>query len=260
MRYTRYNYKKNNKNNNSVMKTVLSFVVMSMFVIIVGVLLANIIIYFLPLNDAVSVPKNEALVEQSQSGDTVDNGDGVTNAIAEGNEGDVVTNGQSVINTSFTAVQVGYFAVSDNANAELSKISKDYGAFIYNDADKFKVLAGVYTASEAESIMSKLTAAGMQCAKVSFNLDSSSKVHSQISGIVNGYLELLTTSLKDDVTAVDTSDFKGWVSELEVINDGEQVSVLNELKNHINEAPVELKKGDVSVEMEYIYKVLLNFN
>ena len=47
MRYTRYNYKKNKKNT-GLLKTVLSFLTMSVFVVIVGVMLANIIIHFLP--------------------------------------------------------------------------------------------------------------------------------------------------------------------------------------------------------------------
>ena len=50
MRYTRYNYKK--KKNNDILNFILSFFGMSVFVIIVGVLLANVIIHFLPLNNA----------------------------------------------------------------------------------------------------------------------------------------------------------------------------------------------------------------
>ena len=49
MRYTRYNYKK--KKNNDLLKLILSFVGTSIFVIIVGVLLANVIVHFLPLNN-----------------------------------------------------------------------------------------------------------------------------------------------------------------------------------------------------------------
>ena len=54
VRYTRYNYKK--KKNNDILKFILSFIGMSVFVIIVGVLLANIIIHFLPLNNPHSTP------------------------------------------------------------------------------------------------------------------------------------------------------------------------------------------------------------
>ena len=50
MRYTRYNYKK--KKNNDIVKFILSFIGMSVFVIIVGVFLANVIIHFLPINNA----------------------------------------------------------------------------------------------------------------------------------------------------------------------------------------------------------------
>ena len=56
MRYTRYNYKK--KKNNDILRFILSFIGMSVFVIIVGVLLANVIIHFLPLNNASTADAN----------------------------------------------------------------------------------------------------------------------------------------------------------------------------------------------------------
>ena len=68
MRYTRYNYKKNKKNT-GLLKTVLSFLTMSVFVVIVGVMLANIIIHFLPLNDADKSKASSSNVEQGK--DTV---------------------------------------------------------------------------------------------------------------------------------------------------------------------------------------------
>ena len=85
-----------------------------------------------------------------------DNSEIVSNEGSEGNadtpvNAEVENNNQSsevsqeTINTSFMAIQCGYFAQEDNAKEAFNKISSGYGAFIYNDADKFKVLAGVYT-------------------------------------------------------------------------------------------------------------------
>ena len=77
---------------------------------------------------------------------------------------------EGTINTSFMAIQCGYFAQEDNAKEAFNKISSGYGAFIYNDADKFKVLAGVYSADKGQAVIDKLTASGIECAKVDFNL------------------------------------------------------------------------------------------
>ena len=265
MRYTRYNYKK--KKNNDILKFILSFIGMSVFVIIVGVLLANIIIHFLPLNNASTADASNKN-EQVQT----DNSENVSNEVSEGeadtqvNAAEVVDNDKSseatqgTINTSFMAIQCGYFAQEDNAKEIFNKVANGYGAFIYNDADKFKVLAGVYAADEGQAIIDKLTASGIECAKVEFNLNGGNSIENQIAGIYDGYLEILDTAFKDDVKSVDTTDFKNWVSKLEDIKEGDKYEVLSDLKKHINELGTEINKEDVSNEMQYLYKILLNFN
>lgn len=265
MRYTRYNYKK--KKNNDILKFILSFIGMSVFVIIVGVLLANIIIHFLPLNNASTADASNKN-EQVQT----DNSENVSNEVSEGeadtqvSAAEVVDNDKSseatqgTINTSFMAIQCGYFAQEDNAKEIFNKVANGYGAFIYNDADKFKVLAGVYAADEGQAIIDKLTASGIECAKVEFNLNGGNSIENQIAGIYDGYLEILDTAFKDDVKSFDTTDFKNWVSKLEDIKEGDKYEVLSELKKHINELGTEIKKEDVSNEMQYLYKILLNFN
>lgn len=264
MRYTRYNYKK--KKNNDIVKFILSFIGMSIFVIIVGVLLANVIIHFLPINNATTGEVNSNN-EQIQGNDSEN-----VNSDATNEEQDVQVNAevsndeqaseatQGTINTSFMAIQCGYFAEEANAKETFNKISSGYGAFIYNDADKFKVLAGVYTTEEGQAVIDKLTASGIECAKVDFNLNSSNAIESQMAGICDGYLEILDTAFKDDVKSFDTTDFKTWVSKLEDINEGDKYEVLADLKKHISELGAEIKKENVASEMQYLYKVLLSFN
>ena len=264
MRYTRYNYKK--KKNNDILKFILSFIGMSVFVIIVGVLLANVIIHFLPLNNASTADASNKS-EQVQT----DNSENVSNEVSDGDadtpvSAEVENNNQSsevsqgTINTSFMAIQCGYFAQEDNAKEAFNKIASGYGAFIYNDADKFKVLAGIYTADEGQAVIDKLTSSGIECAKVEFNLNSSNAIESQIAGIYDGYLEILDTAFKDDVKSFDITDFKEWISKLDDIKEGDKHEVLAELKKHINELGTEISKENVSNEMQYLYKVLLNFN
>lgn len=263
MRYTRYNYKK--KKNNDILKFILSFVGMSAFVIVVGVLLANVIIHFLPLNNA-NTAESSNKNEQVQT----DNSNNVSNEILDGEadtqaNAEVTNNDQSseatqgTINTNFMAIQCGYFSEEGNAKEVFNKVADGYGAFIYNDEDKFKVLAGVYETEEGQEVMSKLADTGITCYQVDFNLNSSNAVESQIAGIYNGYLEILNAAFKDDVKYFDTTDFKEWVSKLEDIKEGDKHEVLSDLKKHINELGTEIKKEDVSNEMQYLYKILLNF-
>lgn len=264
MRYTRYNYKK--KKNNDIFKFIVSFIGMSAFVIIVGVLLANVIIHFLPLNNASTADasnKNEQVQTDNVENVSIDVSDGKadTQVNAEVANTDIVSETtQGTINTSFMAIQCGYFAQEVNAKEVFNKVANEYGAFIYNDADKFKVLAGVYDSDEGQVVIDRLTASGIECAKVEFNLNSGSTIENQIAGIYDGYLEILATAFKDDVKSVDTTDFKGWVSKLDDIKEGDKYEVLSDLKKHINELEAEINKENVSNEIQYLYKVLLNFN
>lgn len=259
MRYTRYNYKK--KKNNDIFKFIVSFIGMSAFVIIVGVLLANVIIHFLPLNNASTADasnKNEQVQTDNVENVSIDVSDGKAAEVA--NTDIVSETTQGTINTSFMAIQCGYFAQEVNAKEVFNKVANEYGAFIYNDADKFKVLAGVYDSDEGQVVIDRLTASGIECAKVEFNLNSGSTIENQIAGIYDGYLEILATAFKDDVKSVDTTDFKGWVSKLDDIKEGDKYEVLSDLKKHINELGAEINKENVSSEIQYLYKVLLNFN
>ena len=259
MRYTRYNYKK--KKNNDIFKFIVSFIGMSAFVIIVGVLLANVIIHFLPLNNASTADasnKNEQVQTDNVENVSIDVSDGKEAEVA--NTDIVSETTQGTINTSFMAIQCGYFAQEVNAKEVFNKVANEYGAFIYNDADKFKVLAGVYDSDEGQVVIDRLTASGIECAKVEFNLNSGSTIENQIAGIYDGYLEILATAFKDDVKSVDTTDFKGWVSKLDDIKEGDKYEVLSDLKKHINELEAEINKENVSNEIQYLYKVLLNFN
>ena len=263
MRYTRYNYKK--KKNNDLLKLILSFVGTSIFVIIVGVLLANVIVHFLPLNNAGTTDdgnKNE--VSQANNLEEANNkvsNDGESIPVnAEVNKKNQESeNAQGNINTSFTAIQCGYFAQEGNAKDYFNKISNEYGAFIYNDADKFKVLAGIYKGDEGQATIDRLTSSGIECAKVEFDLNGINAIESQVAGIYDGYLDILNNAFKDDVKSVDTTDFKTWVGKLDDIKEGDKKEVLSDLKKHINELGSEIVKGDVSNEIQYLYKVLLNF-
>ena len=157
MRYTRYNYKK--KKNNDIFKFIVSFIGMSAFVIIVGVLLANVIIHFLPLNNASTVDasnKNEQVQTDNEENVSIDVSDGKAAEVA--NTDIVSETTQGTINTSFMAIQCGYFAQEVNAKEVFNKVANEYGAFIYNDADKFKVLAGVYDSDEGQVVIDRLTA------------------------------------------------------------------------------------------------------
>ena len=98
-------------------------------------MLANIIIHFLPLNDADKSKASSSNVEQGK--DTVSE---VVSNNAESNQG-AENAVQGNINTSFMAIQCGYFANEGYAKEAYNKVANDYGAFIsvsYTHLDVYK--------------------------------------------------------------------------------------------------------------------------
>ena len=77
--------------------------------------------------------------------------------------------------------------------------------------------------------------------------------------ICDGYLKILTTTFDDGVDHVNTEEFKSWIDTLDNISSGENIEVLQSLKDYIKGLPEELTKENVSSEIDYLYEVLLSF-
>ena len=247
MRYTRYNYKK--KRNNDVIMFILKIGGTIAGAGVCGLVLAYIIFSFLNKNNILPVKNNNDNPTAIEA-----NGENIVNN--NGEEGiDANTN-----ITVFYSVQCGYFSKEDNANQILNTIDDKYGAFIYEDNGKYRVLAGVYEESDVDGIMNDLKNSNIECVKVSYKLDNNDKVQNEISSICDGYLKVLNTAYSDGVQSINTEDFKAWTSKLEDVNEGNNVEVLKELKEYISNLPTEIKKENVNNEMKYIYNLLSNFN
>lgn len=252
MRYTKYNYKK--KKNSEVIKFVVSVILMAAFAIVVGVSLAKVISTLVIENNISSGENiNEKVVEaSSQNSENTDVSTSNNTSSADANSVQV--------NSSFSLVQCGYFSSEDNAKQALDKIDDKYLAFIVSENDKFRVLTGINTDSESSNTLNELKSSGVECVKMNFMFDSKNEVQNQIAAICDGYLKILNTTFDgENIKFVDTSDFKAWVSNLEVLKEGDNLDILTGLKEYIANAPNEISKDNVAKEMEYMYSILVKF-
>ena len=108
--------------------------------------------------------------------------------------------------------------------------------------------------------MDELKAKGIENAKISLILNKNNKIQGQISGITEGYLQIINTSSQNDVKEVNLSDFKEWVNGLEEITEGEGIEVLKEYKEHINSLPETINKENITSELQYVYLILNKIN
>ena len=237
MRYTRYNYKK--KKNNEMGKFILSFGGVIILAVLVGVFMANILSKVLPEN---------SYGNQSAKVNSINN---------ENNEpatGEAATN--EVINSIFASIQCGYYSTEKNAKIAMDSVGNEYASFIIQDGDKYRVIAGVYDLEGSSKVMEALKQKGIECIKITFQLDSKDEAQNQIAAICNGYIDVLTTAFESDVKKVDTSDFKEWVSNLKSLEGNDN---LINLKNYINNIPAEITKDNVPKELNEVYKILVNY-
>lgn len=245
MKYTKYNYKR--RKNNTVLKFIASLLGGIIAASMIGLGVAWIIWKVLPINDSAQV--GTEITDGTGNGEVVsgEDGNGQVTAV-EGEE-----------NSEFYFIQCGYFSNKENADQALAKIGSDGRAFISEESDKFRVLAGAYTEDNVDTVMESLSGKGVESVKLTFTLNEKDSVESQVSAICDGYLKILTTTFDEKVDHVNTAEFKAWIDTLDNISSGESIETLQTLKAYIKELPEELSKEDVAKEMDYLYQVLVTF-
>lgn len=245
MRYTKYNYKRGKSN--GTWKFMISLLIGIIAACMIGVGVGSLILKMLPVNDSVN-GKGEIV-----------NAEEIVSEGGEQGQADEVAAVEGENTSEYYFLQCGYFSKRDNADQAYSKISSNGTSFIAEESDKFRVLTGVYTNENVDSAIQELTAKGVESVKVTFTLNESDPVEAQVSAICDGYLKILTTTFNDKVDYVNTSEFKAWIDSLDNISSGEKIEVLQNLKDYIKELPEELKKENVSKEIDYLYETLLSF-
>ncbi len=252
MRYTKYKYNKKKKKDNEVVKFIVSIIVMAAFAIVVGVSLARL------LSSAILENNNGTKVEDNFNEDTVDVNSG--NIEGTTNKENTSDNEQlTIVNSEFYTVQCGYFSQEANAKVALEKVNSEYLPFIVKEDNMFRLLTVIGDSTKSTEIVKDLKKDGVESIKLNFMLDTKNEVQNQIAAICDGYLKILDESNKSDVKFVDTIKFKEWVESLKILEDGEYIDILTNLKACVKNMPEKIEKENVSEAMVDIYEVLSNF-
>lgn len=236
MKYTKYQYKKKNQG----AKFFSSLIMTTLAAVIIGLIGALVLLKFIPNIGDGNVITDDPAINANSNTDAME---------------------QQVQEQKFIFIQCGYFSKEDNANQALAKVQNGYDSFIVeDDTGKFKILVGVANQDEVSKTMDELKAKGIENAKISLTLNKNNKIQGQISGITEGYLQIINTSSQNDVKEVNLSDFKEWINGLEEITEGEGIEVLKEYKEHINSLPETINKENITSELQYVYLILNKIN
>ena len=127
------------------------------------------------------------------------------------------------------------------------------------DSEKYRVSAGIYPLKEGTDKMESLKSSGLEVSKMSFLIPDDNNIDKQVAAIIDGYLKVINKLGEADVKSVNTKELKDYVQGLEVIESGDRIEVLNNLKEHIKGLAEDMTKDDVKKEMVFIFQILINY-
>jgi hypothetical protein len=233
VRYTRYNYKPQRKNNN--------FMIVIILTLIAAITLGTIFSRLLPkfINS-----KTDTGDKNTEIGLGKDSGE-VSKVITETNTKDYV------------AIQCGAYSKSENTLILKNKLMKFGAPFIIEEDNLYKVMLGIYPSESIDGVVKQLKEDKIDFVKVKLQLISKDKASAQTSEMISADIEILNKLSEKDTKSILTVALKKWLNSLESsVEKGESYSTMTELKSYLTALPEELKKEKTEQEYIYIYKFI----
>ena len=236
MKYTKYSYQRNRNSNNSFGP----IIIITILSICIGLGLAWILY-------------NQFFPSDGSGGFIQTNNKPVVN------DSNTTTTEESNGEVDYIFIQCGYFAKKENADASFQQVDDEFLSFMVEDSEKYRVSAGIYPLKEGTDKMESLKSSGLEVSKMSFLIPDDNNIDKQVAAIIDGYLKVINKLGEADVKSVNTKELKDYVQGLEVIESGDRIEVLNNLKEHIKGLAEDMTKDDVKKEMVFIFQILINY-
>lgn len=230
MRYTRYNY----RNKKKISATLIKFIVILIICGGTGVIAAKFFFGELSLNGFLKGEAKPVVKE---------------NVVDEAGSKEA----------HYTLIQCGVFSKKENVDNLMNKIKDDCNGFVVQEGEEWRVIAGIYTKGEEEKIVNDLNNDKVETSKMEFYISNSDRTGEQMIVIVDSYLNIIRTLEEKDVKSVDTKDFKKWVNDLGIIDSGEHIKELQNLKKIMVNMPEKITKDESKNSLIEIYRILLKF-
>lgn len=238
MKYTRYDLKR--KNGNKV------FIFIMLLIFVLAFVFGTVIFKVIMRNSGGVSTGNTDISNISETKNSTKATDG--------------TNSNSKV-IKFVAVQGGIYKNKENVEAERSILNQYGTPFNIIEDNKTRVFLGIYVESQGEQVMKSLTEQKIDNSKMLFTINTSDLCDAEIAEIINANIQILNKLGEKNVKAVQTDDLKKWCTSLNKVNsNSKNISVLNEIKDHVNKMPKEITKDKAAENYEYIYVILKKIN
>lgn len=160
---------------------------------------------------------------------------------------------------SYTLVQCGYYSKKENAEELKQRLKDKYNVVNILDNEKYRVVTFIGSAEDAGKIIDKLNSENLNSLKINFQISNKELCNQEISGVINGYLQILNKLQEAEVKSVKTDEFKKWVNGLTDQKESESFKIYEALKKNINELPDEITKMDIEKGYTSIFTALNNY-
>lgn len=227
MRYTKYDYKKKNKNK---VLGILPFIIIISLAIVLGITLFNLFI----------IGNNSILNVFNR----IDSTDAISN--------------EETSKLTIASIQCGLYGKRENAESSLIKIPSSYSKFIIEEDGKFKVMAGIYGIEELVDKKNQLENNSIENFAIKYEFKEDS-IDSKVEGeIICGFLKMINRTFNDEVKSINTQEFKIWVKEVsdKSINKSE---ITKNLLGKINSLPEEYEKEKAEEDIIYLYNIVKEY-
>lgn len=224
MKYTRYNYKKNN-NANLLLNT--------MLVIIFSVIIGGIAFFMFS--------RGESLIDITSQED---------NATQVSQDVDS--------NETLSIIQCGIYAKSENAESTLASIPKSFYPFIVEIDGKYRVIAGIFGSQSVKEKTTELSNGAIENFEVKCSINGNSKDEEIEKKVLNGYIKIINKLYEKDVKSINTKEFKDWTVEISKSNDNKNAE-LNEILEKIKQLPDEYTKDNINDEQKFLYNLIIKY-
>ncbi len=227
MKYTRYDMKRKNNNNIILVAVLFSTLI---FALLIGTVVSNLLI------------KNSSDRKE---------------AVNPNNSVDVVSK-ETKKTVKYIAVQEGMYKESPNVDKAKNNLSAYGNPFAVQEQNGTRVLLGIYIEEEGLNVMKFLTEKGVANSKLLFEINSSNSLCDEsIIAALNAELDVLSMLSNKDVKSIETEKLKKWLADLkEVDKNSKNISLLDEIKVHINSLPSEIEKNKVPEYYTFLYNYL----
>ncbi|MGL5767215.1 MAG: hypothetical protein ACRCX8_16405, partial [Sarcina sp.] len=227
MKYTRYDVKSKRKKDD--WKTM---IIMIVGVVILAVLIGSLVFFKV-------FPKGGELLGGSkkpstQQGGNKNGGNTIPPVVADdkekeedatnqkdeentaGKNNDLITKAEE---STYTMVQCGYFSKKESAE----KVKNEVGSIaqVINEDEKFRVVSYIGEENKAQELSKTLTEKEIDNTKTRFTIATNTISNKAIKETIDGLLDISVKLAKDDISGINTKDFKAWTNSLKENKDDE---------------------------------------